>query len=175
MGTLVAGIIAGLVILIVGAAYAGRVAGAIYAVAALGFAALGLILLGDLLFGVGMTRQIGGGYTSAGLAVGGGTLALLALVLMLMGSLTGIAWAGRHNRPRDVAVPAVALVAQLSAMALTLVSVGGWRPIATDVTVVLIAIFGLGTLAAALIAFWAAAIVRGRSRAARGTRSREAA
>lgn len=171
----------GLAIFAAGAVYAGRAEGAIYAVAALGWAALGVMLLADLLIVPGLTLRASGSFSAysllvAGLQVGAISLALLALLLLLMGCLTGIVWSMRHHRFADLSVLGGALVALLAGAALAAASIF-WVPISGSTTrnAVAIAGFGLGTLAAALMAFWSVPVVRGRSRLARGDRLRETA
>lgn len=162
---LVIGIVIGIAIFAVGAAFVGRAEGAVRAVAALGLAALGLMLLADILVAAALSLPPNGSYVPLGMAVGGVGLALLALPLMLMGNLTGLVWAGRHAGQRgssDFAVLGVALVAQIAAGAVAVVSAAGIVP-STSTTArntVFAASCGLGTLAAALIAFWAVPIVR---------------
>lgn len=171
------GVLIGLAIFATGAAFAGRAEGAIYAVAALGWAALGVMLLADLLIVPGLTLRGSGSFSAfsllvAGLQVGAISLALLALVLMLMGVLTGIVWSMRHHRFADLAVLAGALVALLAGAALAAASVF-WVPISGGTTrnAVALAGFGLGTLAAALIAFWSVPVVRHAARSRRATAS----
>jgi hypothetical protein len=179
---LAVGIAGGIAIIAVGAVFAGRAAGAIYAVAALGLAALGLMLLADLLIGVGLTLspQPGNSLSGvslliAGLQVGAIALALLALILMLMGACTGIAWSVRQRRFGDLPVLGGALVAQLAGAAVTSATIFGWLlPVpllGMQRLVVSLAGFGLGTLAAALIAFWALPVVRRGARARRASAS----
>lgn len=150
-------IVIGVAVLAIGAGFAGRAEGAISAIAALGCTALGLMVLADLLIIPGLTIQSSGGFTSLavlqiGLLIGAGTLALLALVLILMSGLMGLAWATRRRRFLDLASLAGALVALLAGVALTAASLQA-LPIGPKRDVLAFVGFGLGTLAAALIAF----------------------
>lgn len=167
------GIVMGVAILAVGAVFAGRAEEAARAVAVLGCTALGLMLLADLLLAAGLTLPPSRSYVPIGLQVGGYSLALLALVLTLMGGLTGIAWAGRRRRLADLGVLGCALVALLAGVALTADSLAGWvhLNVGTQRNAVALAGFGVGTLAVALIAFWAVPIVRQGARSRRVTAS----
>ncbi|HEX6800416.1 MAG TPA: hypothetical protein VF116_22080 [Ktedonobacterales bacterium] len=139
------------------------------------------MLLADLLIVTGLFRVSDTSFSPvsllvAGLQIGAISLALLALVLMLMGGLIGIVWSAWHRRFADLAVLGFALMALAAGVALTAASIFGRMPLssAAQTKAISLAGFGLGTLAAALIAFWAVPIVR-RGAAAAGTRSREAA
>ncbi|HKS69043.1 MAG TPA: hypothetical protein VJQ45_01385 [Ktedonobacterales bacterium] len=171
----VVGIVIGIAILVAGAAFVARAEGAVRAVAALGCAALGLMLLADILVAAGLSLPPSRSYAPVGMLVGGVSLALLALPLMLMGDLTGVVWAVRRHRFADLGVLGMALVSLVAAGVLAIVTAAGIVP-ATGVAqrnTMLAATFGLGTLAAALIAFWAVPVARQQARsrrvAARGT------
>ena len=170
------GLVIGIAMFAVGAAFVARVEGAVRAVAALGLAALGLMLLADLLVAVGFSSPLGRSYVPLVMQIGGVGLALLALPLMLMADLTGLAWVVGRHRFADLGVLGVALVAQVAASALAIVNTAGIVPatVVAERNTVLVATFGLGTLAAALIAFWAVPIVR-RGERSPGARSPEAA
>lgn len=172
------GIAGGLAVLIIGAAFVGRAEDAIAAVAALGCTALGLMVLADLLIVPGMALQPSASFSSVsllvtGLQIGAVVLALLALVLLLMGGLTGVVWAARQRGVVDLAVLVGALVALLARVTLVAASLFGGPALTagTQRDVLVFAGFGLGTLAAALITFWAVPTVRQGARSRRVTAS----
>lgn len=145
----------------------GRPAGADRAIAALGWSALGVMLLADLLLVGGLTQASGSSFSPVsllvtGLQVGAVSLALLALVLMLMGDLIGVVSSVRHRRFTALGVQVGALVALVAGVALTLASTVDQTPLssAAHIKAMAFAGFGLGTLAAALIALWAVRMSR---------------
>ncbi len=169
------GVLIGLGIFAIGSVYAGRAEGAIYAIAPLGWAAFGVMLLADLMIVPGLTLRASGSISAvtfqiAALQVGGFSLGLLALVLLLMGGFTGIVWSARHRRFADLPVLIGALAALLASAALSAAAIF-WVPVTvgTRRNAVALAGFGLGTLAAALIAFWALPVARSVARSRRVT------